>query len=447
MSEKAPAVRSISDDTWTVIEYGERLFQLGGAVYGARTTMWKAAVSAAALDVLQQDVSKTPIEMRRYTERGSEVVRPSDHPVAALLKDGPNSFMSTSEFLKVMVGNLAVDSEYFLAARRLRDMSVEEFAGIPRDCVTMTTVNATTRKLYYDVSPGTLFQDAVFGWARGRRPHTEIAHIKRRTMNGLDAISTSAIAESSLTLLKNMQTTQNGRFKSGGIPQVAFTFPDGLTDEQYDRLKKGLTESMKRSRDSGTPIILEGSGGDVPKVERLSETAADSDFVKANINAAMDVVRYFRVPPHKVYLMESIKYDNMDSAERVYVDDALCPYFRDIEDGLSRALLTKEERREFFFKFDVEAAYAMDPSEWQKITESRWKNGMITRNEMRRMIGENELGPDGDIFMASGNFVLTDAANNVIMRAGGNAPGSEKADETPDDESPEAPEKSIRLVR
>lgn len=420
-------VRSISEDTWTTTEYGARLFSMGGNLYGPKSQMFKLAVGAACIDVLAQDVSKTPFELRRYVTNGSVVVQPKEHRAAALLKRGPNDYMGPVEFLRTVVSQLSVYSEYFIAARRRNNMELAEFVGIPRGNITDIAVNVEARKWYYDINPQTQHEMALFGWAQGRQTHRDVAHIKRRSLNGFDVLSTSSLSAGAFDLLGKMQSHQAGSYSNGGIPQVAFTFPDGLTDEQFERLKIGLAKSMKKAQGDGTPIILEGSDGVVPQVEKLSVTATDSEFIKANVAAAMDVIRYFRVPPHKVYLMESIKYDNMDSAERVYVDDTLCSYFADIEEALNKVLLTNEERDEYFFKFDVESAYALNPTEKQKIIESRWTKGMIEQDEMRRAIGMNTYGGDvGRARTFSSNQIVVDKDNNVLISAGGNKPGDDE---------------------
>jgi hypothetical protein len=148
--------------------------------------------------------------------------------------------------------------------------------------------------------------------------------------------------------------------------------------------------------------------------------------VKAHASAGLEATRYFRVPPHKVYLTETIKYDNLAAEERRYVDEALCPIFEVVEEGFGKVLLTKEERREFFFRFDREQAYTSDPEIRQKIIESRWKSGLITKNEARKANGLNAIGDAGEVYMVSGNFVLTDLNNEVILKAGGNQPGSDE---------------------
>jgi HK97 family phage portal protein len=216
------------------------------------------------------------------------------------------------------------------------------------------------------------------------------------------------------------------------MPTVAFQFPDELTDIQFDRLNKGINESIEKSKKSGKPIILEGKGGKVPEIEKLTMTSADADFVKSNIAAANEMLRYFRVPPHKAFLLESVKYDNLDSAERTYVDDTLTSYFQCICEGLAPVLLTEEEQDDYFLEFDAEMAFSMDPERRQKIVESRWKNGMITYDDMRTEIGFNAVGGEaGQVRMMSGNFVLVDEKNEVVLKAGGNAPDATKEDGEP----------------
>lgn len=436
-SASAPQVRTISSEEWTAVEYGERLFSMGGALFGSRTEMYRLATVMICLDVIAQDVSKVPCRLMRKTEQGAVVVRPEEHPVAALLQSGPNDFYGTPEFMRQAAYNLALESEYYIAGRENRRGDIIEFAGIPAGNVGEKHVNTQNRKWYYDINASTLHDMSVFGWAHGRRSFENCAHIRRRTFNGQDIVSNLNVSTNAVKLLSSMQSEQIDTFSNGGLPQMAFTFPNGLNDEQFQRLKSGFEVAMKEARKRRKPLVLEGSDGNIPGIEKLSVSATDMDFSRNAQSAAMDIVRYYRVPPHKVFLMDSVKYDNMDPAERIYVDDTLASYFMDIQEGLNRSLLSKKERETLFFEFDKEQAYAMAPLDRQKIFESRWKNGMITKNQMLQGIGHNQIGPEGDIYMMSGNFVITDKDNNVLMRAGGNSPDDEKPDDDDDDQTDE----------
>ncbi|MAZ85857.1 MAG: phage portal protein [Rhizobiales bacterium] len=440
--------RSLSrsaDEVWTLQEYGDRLFSIGGSIFGPERTMFRLAVSNLCIEVLSQDVAKTPLYLRKRTKFGWEIVAPKAHPVAALINSMPNPFHNgIYDLMRETVSHLAISSEVYFAGRRTNGGDLLEFCSIPRGRVAEAAVNIENRRWYYDIQPSSNHDMALYGWARGRQPAGTVSHVRHRSLNGNEALATSALSRSAVSLLETMQEFQSGSYGNGGVPVVAFGFPDALDDKQFERLKEGFRRAIKKAQSDGTPVILEGADGEVPQVHKLSQSATDADFIKSNLSAAMDVIRFFRVPPHKVYLMDSIKYDNMDSAERLYVDDTLRSYFNDIVEGLNRVLLTEEERKQYSLWFDTDQAYAMNPKERQLIVESRWKNGMIEFDEMRRKIGENSIGGDaGRVRMISGNFVLVDPGNEVIMRAGGNTPGGEDpADKTDDKDS----DKGLRLV-
>lgn len=431
-SKKSPGLSVRTSDTgpWSTVQMGER-FSKGLYIFGSRQQMFTLSVSLLCIDVLMQDAAKTPFQLRRRVDGGDEAVAPAEHPVAEVLNE-PSEYYGPKEFLRRLVGHLAIDSEHFVAVRR--DTSGRgggapvEMQGITKRG-TEVRVEPDARRYSYFFSPSTLHERAQFGWASGGMSDRDVAHLRKRSLNGVDALATSQLMQSTLGLLEDMQQFQSGIFANGGMPIMAFAFPEGLTDEQFKRLNEDLRKAADKARREGKPFILEGAGGEVPKVEKVSLSSVDTEFVKAHAAAGLEATRYFRVPPHKVWLTETIKYDNLAAEERRYVDEALCPYFEVIEEGLGRVLLSKEDRRQYFLRFDREKAYTSDPEVRHKVIEGRWKNGMIEYDEMRQAIGMNAKGGKvGKRRMFSGNFVLVDENDEVILKAGGNNPNDAGSD-------------------
>lgn len=428
-----PMVRSFGDDLWSVVDLGNR-FSQGMYIYGSSSALFKISVSSLCIDVLSQDVSKTPVELRRRVKGGSEVVQPNEHPVAALL-ERPSKFDGRRMFFRWLVTNLVIDSEYFVAVMRNGVGVPIEMQGIQKR---QTNINASqaTRRYVYRFGYGSEDEKMRYGWACEKPMFSnDVAHLVSRSRNGFDALSTGSLANPTIALLRQMQEYQTGLFNNGGMPVLAFKFPAALTPPQFERLKADFERAARAARESGKPFILEGAGGVVPDVEKISLSAVDTEFVKANSQAGLEAARYFRVPPHKVYLLESVKYDNQAEQERMYVDDALVPIFDVVEEGLQEVLLSEKDRADYFIRFDRSKAYAMNPEERRKIVETLWKNGMIQYDEMRAEIGHNAAGGDeGKVRMMSGNFVLVNEKNEVIISAGGNKPedagsGDEKTQE------------------
>lgn len=436
IAERAPvSVRAFgaSDDhLWTTTNLGD-LFQMGYVAAGSRSAMLRLAISLKCIDVLSRDVAKTPAYLYRRKKGGAEIVEPTDHPVAKMLAGRTSRYYGVKEFLRIATAHLVTASQYYVAARRKRTGELLEVQGIPHTDVSVR-VEPKQRRYVYDVTANGQHAQAQYGWAAGGLLDDQMAHIRLRSMNGLDPIATTAVAKGAFDLISNMQKFQEDIFQNGGMPILALTFPDGLTDEQWQRLNKDLQAQAKKAREKGVPFILEGQGisGQSPKVEKMSLTAVDTEFLKANNAALTDVCRYYGVPPHKVYLFEGVKYDNVTPYERAYVTDSLVPIFDAITEALHPVLLTEAEQDEYFIMFDKDQAYAADPEQRQKVINDQWKTGLITKNQALDELGFNTIGPAGEVYLFSGNFVMTDTNNEVILKAGGNAPGEEKADEPED---------------
>lgn len=449
--KKSPvSVRSFGagdDLLWTTTNLHE-LFQAGYVAVGSQTAIFRLAISLKCIDVLSRDVSKTPMYLYRRKKGGAEIVEPSEHPVARMLdaRSGRTSrYYGIKEFLRIATMHLATASQYYVAALRDRTNKLVEIQGIPHTAVN-ARIEPRRRRYVYDVSVEGLHERAQYGWAVGGLLDDRMAHIRMRSLNGIDSIATASIAKAAFDLISNMQKFQSDIFQNGGMPILALSFPDGLTDEQWERLNRDLQAAARKSREKGTPFILEGADGQTPKVEKMSLTAVDTEFLKANNAVLTDVCRYYGVPPHKVYLFDGIKYDNVTPYERAYVTDSLVPYFQSICEALHPVLLTEDEQTDYFLSFDVEAAYAADPEQRQKVIESRWKHGMITYDEMREALGYNSAENEevGKHRMFSGNFVIVDGDGKVVMRAGGNAPDDGK--EAPQDEQDKGAAPQLRLV-
>jgi HK97 family phage portal protein len=449
------ALRSFgaSDDhLWTTTNL-DQLFSMGYVAAGSRSAMLRLAVSLKCIDVLSRDVARTPMYLYRRKKGGAEIVEPTEHPVARILATRTSRYYGIKEFKRITTSYLATASQYYVAARRNGGGDIMEVQGIPHTDVT-TRVEPRARRYVYDITANGLHAQAQYGWAerKGGLMDDEIAHIRLRSFNGYDAVATSNVAKAAFELLNHMNKFQGDLFNNGGMPILGITFPEGLTDEQWERLNKDLQAQAKKSREKGVPFILEGANGESPKVEKMSLTAVDTEFLKANTAAMMDICRFYGVPPHKAYVFDSVKYDNLDSIERLYVDDSLVPIFDAICEAIMPVLLTEDEQAKYFIEFDKEAAYASDPLSRQKVVESRWKNGQIEYDEMREAIGYNAAGGDiGRQRMFSGNFVVVDKDGNVVMKAGGNTPGEEETSALDDDEQKkpkkDGDEKRLRLVQ
>ncbi len=400
-----------------------------------RSTALRVAAGIACFDVIAQDVSKTPLNLYRETEQGPERVLPSEHPVARLLKRGPNEWMGTKEWLRLTAFHLSLYQEATTLIRRRERGDVGElYAHIPERC--RVEVNTSERRYFYRVTKASNHDDVQLHWAPNLISAEDVLHFRGRTLDGLVALPSTHLGREVYETLKSMRKFVSDMFERGGMDILALTFPHGLSDEQFKRIEKGVDQAARTSREQGKPLILEGEGGENPEVKSLTMASADQGLDKTFVSTLHEACRLLRVPPHKIFALDDVKYDNIEPMDRHYVNDTLSLYFDTIEEVANRRLLTADTDADLFCAFDRDAAYSIDPAKKAKMHREELERAAITVDEYRSKRGWRKLGgAAGSARLVMGAAVMIDENNEIIMQSRGDPAeeamknGSQEADE------------------
>jgi HK97 family phage portal protein len=146
----------------------------------------------------------------------------------------------------------------------------------------------------------------------------------------------------------------------------------------------------------------------------ISMTAAEAGAKEAFSQQIAETARLFRIPPHKLMHFESVKYDNMDAANRVYVQDSLLPRVIPIEQKLGWACLDDQEEMELYVEIDRATLNQSSPQETSARIAKEWDSGLITQNEARELLGYNPA-PGGEVYKMAANTFLIDADHQVVV--------------------------------
>ena len=111
---------------------------------------------------------------------------------------------------------------------------------------------------------------------------------------------------------------------------------DGLTAEQFDRLKAELTSAFSGQGNAGRPMLLEGG----LKWQSLSLSPADMDFATLKAAAARDIALAFGVPPMLIGLPGDSTYANYREANRALWRLTLLPLAAKLLAALAEGLET-----------------------------------------------------------------------------------------------------------
>lgn len=386
-------VKSVQDPGWTQLQLFDRFFRRGSALIKRidEFSMLRQSVVTSALDVLAQDVSKATLGLVRESRNSVMPVDVSEHPLARKLALEPNPHQTWMSFWMQVIPHLAMHQQAYIYLRRknMADMEPDLVAIHPN----MVMVNAYPQGFVYDCTAETMGDEVLLGFLNKRLTDADLIRLVGRTRNGWEGLSTMMVGADVIGLNAMMVDFQAAIAKGGLKPSGIISVPEKMDDDAFARLKDQILKAMSQATTNGEPWVLEQDA----KWSAIGANAEQADLVKARQQLAQEVARLFRMPPHKVGLLESVKYDNMETMEKNYVDDTVVPICVLIEQSLSKALLTERDRLSgLSFRFDREELYDRDPAARRERIEKQFQAGLLWLNEARALLGKPPVPPDQD---------------------------------------------------
>lgn len=161
-----------------------------------------------------------------------------------------------------------------------------------------------------------------------------------RTFHPLDDHYGLAPIEAALTSLDvhnsaaawNKALLDNAARPSGAL---VYTGANGLTDDQFERLKRELESGYQGADNAGRPLVLEG-GLDW---KSMALSPKDMDFIEARNMAAREIALAFGVPPMLLGIPGDATYANYQEANRALWRQTILPLARKIADAVGGWLL------------------------------------------------------------------------------------------------------------
>ena len=125
--------------------------------------------------------------------------------------------------------------------------------------------------------------------------------------------------------------------------------------------------------------------------------------------------------------LEKSSFNNIEQQSLEFVKYTLDPWVSRWEQAMVRALLTKEEKRKCFFKFNVDGLLRGDYQSRMNGYATARQNGWMSANDIRELENLDRIPAEegGDLYLINGNMTkLKDAG---IFAADGSADETESA--------------------
>jgi HK97 family phage portal protein len=380
-------------------------FFMGGSTSGKRVNERSAMQMTAVYScvrILSEAVAGLPLHLYKYTDSGRRE-KAVEHPLYFLLHDEPNPEMTSFVFRETLMTHLLLWGNAY--AQIIRNGKGEVMALYPLMPDRMTVDRDEKGRLYYEYA--TSSDDAPINKkSTVKLSPLDVLHIPGLGFDGLVGYSPIAMAKNAIGMAIACEEYGAKFFANGAQPSGVLEHPGTIKDPS--RVRESWQNTFGGSQNANKVAVLEEG----MKYTPISISPEQAQFLETRKFQINEIARIFRVPPHMVGDLEKSSFSNIEQQSLEFVKYTLDPWVSRWEQSMVRSLLTVEEKKQYFIKFNVDGLLRGDYQSRMNGYAIGRQNGWMSANDIREL--ENldripeELG--GDLYLINGNMTkLQDA--------------------------------------
>lgn len=380
-------------------------FFMGGTTSGKpvneRSAMQMTAVYSC-VRILAEAVAGLPLHLYRYSDNGGKE-KAINHSLYTLLHDEPNPEMTSFVFRETLMTHLLLWGNAY--AQIIRNGKGEVVALYPLMPNRMVVDRDESGRIYYTYCRDRDEAIRSSETAVIMRP-TDVLHIPGLGFDGLVGYSPIAMAKNAIGMAIACEEYGSKFFANGAAPSGVLEHPG--TIKNPSRIRESWTQTFGGSANANKVAVLEEG----MKYTPISISPEQAQFLETRKFQINEIARIFRVPPHMVGDLEKSSFSNIEQQSLEFVKYTLDPWVIRWEQALSRALFTKEEKKEYFCKFNVEGLLRGDYQSRMNGYATARQNGWMSANDIRELENLDRIPAEegGDMYLVNGNMLPLDRA-------------------------------------
>lgn len=341
--------------------------------------------------LLSETIATMPLMLYRSDADGTRSLA-SDHGLYGLLHDAPSYDFTAVEFWEGVALGLCLRGNAY-AKKEYIGSRLVALTPMRSDLMTVDRNQVGERVYrYHDGNGGKTYRES------------DIFHVRGFGGAGDVGLSVIEFARQSIGQALAADSYAGSLYRNGLRPSAILTVNETLTAEQRQQVRENIVAPFVGSDQAGGVMVLEAG----LKLSEFSLSMADAQFVENRGMNVEEICRWFRVPPWMVGHTgkDSNWGTGLEQQLLAFLTFSLRPYLARIEQAISRSLLSPVERLNLKPEFKVEGLLRTDSAARASFYTVMVQNGIMTRNEVRRL--EN-LPP------LEGGDVLTVQSQNVPL--------------------------------
>ncbi len=332
--------------------------------------------------VLSETLASCPIMLYEKDGDGNRK-KITDTAEYGVLHYAPNAEMTPVQFKEFGMTNINLGGNFI--AQKVFNLHGEllELRPISWERVRIDIDKSTGRLLYYIDDNST------------PKTRAEILHIPGLTLDGYIGITPLSYSALTIDIGLSQDIFERNFYHNRASTSGIFQYPNELSDDAFQRLKKDIKKNYTGLSNAGVPMILEGGG----QFKEITMKLTDAQFLESKRFRIEDVCRIFRIPLHLVQDLTRSTNNNIEHQSLEFIVYTMLPWFKRWEENLNLQLLSKEARRKNrYFEFNISGLLRGDiKSRYEAYAQGRqW--GWLSVNDIRRLENMNPI-PNGDIYL------------------------------------------------
>ncbi|MCK9482720.1 MAG: phage portal protein [Bacteroidia bacterium] len=410
-------------------------FLFGGTTSGKavneRSAMQMTAVYAC-VRILSEAVAGLPLHLYEQKECGSKQ-KAIDHPLYFLLHDEPNSEMTSFVFRETMMTHLLLwGNAYAQIIRNGKGEIASLYPLMPNQMQVDRDKNGqlfytytTNRENSHTYKSSTVVLDS-----------SSVLHIPGLGFDGLVGYSPIAMAKNAIGMAIACEEFGAKFFANGAAPSGVLEHPGTIKDAS--RVREAWQGQFGGSSNAQKVAVLEEG----MKYSPISISPEQAQFLETRKFQINEIARIFRIPPHMIGDLEKSSFSNIEQQSLEFVKYTLDPWVIRWEQSLSRALFSEKEKKNLFFKFNVEGLLRGDYQSRMNGYATARQNGWMSANDIRQLEDLDRIGKEdgGDLYLVNGNMLPLNLAGSFAFKNNSNQQ-EEEADEEQEVLAMEKPER------
>ena len=373
-------------------------FLMGASSSGRRVTERTAMQMTAVYScvrILSETLASLPLHIYESSETNSR--KATKHPLYKVLHDEPNPEMTSFIFRETLMTHLLLWGNAY--AQIIRNGKGEVLALYPLMPDRMRVDRDEYGQLYYEYMLSDSDANAKESGAV-RLSTQDILHIPGLGFDGLVGYSPIAMAKNAIGMAIATEEYGAAFFANGATPSGILTHPGVIKNPEVMR------ESWSKGfggRNSHKVAILEEGMNYTP----ISIAPNEAQFLETRKFQLNEIARIFRVPPHMVGDLEKSSFSNIEQQSLEFVKYTLDPWVSRFEQAMTRRLLTDDEKKKYYIKFNVDGLMRGDYQSRMNGYATARQNGWMSANDIRALENLDLISDEegGNLYLINGNMV------------------------------------------